>query len=212
MKEKTEGIIRYEKTFFSYPSPLTFDEIAQVEKWREKLFEHHLIGFDSKNQVGFGNISIKAHFEKYPPTHCPQFIISGSQTGHISQLTPNEYVRILDYNLDQFSLVHSGLIDASSESLTHASIYSAHSKIGAVIHSHHAKLWNALILSEYDCISKEIEYGTPELAKAVKKIIKSSCGTFVTKGHEDGIFVYAESIDLAGEIMMKLFHEFVSNS
>ena len=44
-----------------------------------------------------------------------------------------------------------------------------------MIHGHDVKLWAALLEEEAPATPKGVEYGTPEMAYAVRNLLKSGC-------------------------------------
>jgi len=54
-----------------------------------------------------------------------QFVITGSATGEIPELEPGHYVKVNSFNIEDNAVQCVGPLKASSESLTHAAIYSA---------------------------------------------------------------------------------------
>jgi hypothetical protein len=62
---------------------------------------------------------------------------------------------------------------ASSESLTHAAVYSGDGAAGAVIHCHADALWQRLV-GRVPTTSAEVAYGTPEMAGEVLRLFHST--------------------------------------
>ena len=58
-------------------------DLSELIHWRNKLFQMGLIGHYPDINVGFGNISQKMEGK--------QFIISGTQTGHIEHIQPEHF-------------------------------------------------------------------------------------------------------------------------
>ncbi len=61
--------------------------------------------------------------------------------------------------------------------------------------------WESL-LNKVTTIDKNIAYGTPQLAKNIDELLKNDQTLkrekiFVTAGHEDGIFVFGETVEEA---------------
>jgi hypothetical protein len=78
-----EGVIKYELEHQQMPMTETFS-IKEISAWRAILFRLGLLGQDPDryDNLGFGNISHRVK----PQSN--QFIISGTQTGHIEYLCP----------------------------------------------------------------------------------------------------------------------------
>lgn len=201
-----EGYIKFKIQWENKPIKVSDSLFVPLNYWRSKLHELSLIGM-YPNGIGFGNISMKESKNS--------FIISGSATGKKAELAINDYSRVESYNIKQNSVACTGETKASSESLTHAAIYSSIEGINTVIHIHSKKMW---------CFYKEIlattgetiPYGTPEIAFAIKEILARSKnnkkGCIIMGGHEEGILVYGESIDLAGNYLLELYHQSLNSS
>jgi ribulose-5-phosphate 4-epimerase/fuculose-1-phosphate aldolase len=157
-----------------------------------------LIGVDA-NGIGFGNLSIRDGATS-------RFYITGSGTGGIPELKPSDYARVAAYDFARNWLQCEGSTVASSESLTHAAVYESEPAAGAVIHCHDMKLWAALLEMEGRATLKGVEYGTPEMACAVRNLLRVTDvkrrRIFAMAGHEGGIVAFGRD---AGEAFGALF-------
>ena len=193
---RDEGTIKFNCEWIDGPAP-GWHKIRTLNEWRQLMYEAGLIGAYSDG-IGFGNISIRD-----TPAH--EFIITGSATGSLRELDPKHFTRVLDYDFDENRVRCRGPIEASSESLTHASFYEASRAINAVIHIHHNKLWHTY-LSKLPTTSPDVAYGTPEMAREVSRLLKEN--TRPTKqlvimgGHEDGVMAYGNSLGHAASILL----------
>ena len=178
--------------------PLDIELIKNLNVWRDKLFDLDFIGLNNDG-IGYGNIS-----ERFLEN---QFIITGSATGKFLKLTNEHYTKVLDYNLEKNSLTAVGPIIASSESLTHAVIYEHDQSANAVIHIHNIELWKKL-LNKVPTTSKNVEYGTPDMAKEILRLFRETDllekKVLVMEGHEEGIVTFGKNLDEAGEIIGKI--------
>jgi len=194
-----EGVIKYQHNWNKTPELPDYDVSALIA-YRNKCFENNWIGFDTKYNVGFGNISLRYKSNK-------QFFISGSQTGHLPQLNKTQLSFIEQYNIEQNNINSRGLIKASSESLTHAAIYELSGAIKAVIHIHHKPLWEKH-LNNLPTTNQAIEYGTPAMASEVHRLFKTTknknTGVLIMGGHEDGIISWAQNFELAFKLLEHL--------
>ena len=186
-----------------------FDEL---NKYRRKLRELGMIGVDA-NGIGFGNLSIRDGASS-------RFYITGSGTGGIAELLPSHYTRVVAYDFARNWLQCEGSMVASSESLTHAAVYESDPAVVAVIHCHDMKLWAAL-LHKVLTTPEQVEYGTPEMAYAVRGLFhnpvavlhqrRSETGSavmdrrynetnvrkkriFVMAGHEGGVVAFGKNL------------------
>ncbi|PID29691.1 MAG: hypothetical protein CR982_02105 [Candidatus Cloacimonadota bacterium] len=132
------------------------------------------------NGIGFGNVSLRKKDLK--------FYITGSQTGHIKHLTKNDIVEVKSVDIDRREVLFLGLINGSSESISHFNIYER-SKCSSIAHIHHKRLWNYMLKNNFTKVLGE--YGSSELANNLSKLSEGKeCGIFVMSDHEDGIIIF----------------------
>ncbi len=190
-----EGVIKYrcdwEKTAAVRPS-----EVAELTCYRDALHQLNLIA-EYPDGVGFGNLSQRYESSPGDP---PQFIISGTQTGHLPTLTANDYALVTTFDLAQNTLACKGDRQASSESLTHGVIYTQNPTVQAILHVHHPQLWQQL-LNQVPTTRAAIPYGTPEMAIETQRLFTETdllrSKIFVMAGHEDGIVAFGETLQIA---------------
>ncbi|MBN1688014.1 MAG: class II aldolase/adducin family protein [Candidatus Omnitrophica bacterium] len=190
-----EGIIKFQCEW-KKDQPISFDQLKEIRKWRQWLYDHKLIGVCPEG-IGFGNVSVRAGNRN-------EFIITGSQTGHLAKLEPEHYTLVCGWDIPKNAVTCRGPIQASSESLTHAMVYAMDNQIGAVIHGHSRPLWQKL-LNRVPTSSKEVTYGTPEMAEEVRRLFRETDlpekKIFVMGGHEEGILVFGKDLNEAGRIL-----------
>ncbi len=195
MKEQ-EGVIKYQLEHTQQPVNRTFP-FSEINAWRTIAVRLGLIGQnpDRYDNIGFGNIShrIDAHSE--------QFIISGTQTGHIEQLSPEHYCLVVKAEPHQNRLQSRGLCKPSSESLTHASVYAQDNAIQAIIHAHSPEIWKHTLALGLPHTNADVPYGTVEMATAVEQLFQSGKLTqpslFTMLGHEDGVVAFGRNMQEA---------------
>jgi len=204
-----EGIIKYDTSRFTYVPTLPRYEYETVEKYRKILKQMNLIGaYD--NGVGFGNISQRKNYSHIYRTQKPQFIITGSKTGHLKDLAGEHYTRVIDFDIEAFSVTAQGAVKASSETVTHAAIYRMNPYIQAVIHFHHKKIWDKMIEIGHEFTGKWILYGTYEMAIAVRDCIGDKTqGVFVMKGHKEGAIAYGPNLSTALNIIERVYKKYI---
>jgi L-ribulose-5-phosphate 4-epimerase len=201
MKEQ-EGVIKYQLAHMQKPISVKFS-FSEINAWRTVIFRLGLIGQDSEryDNLGFGNIS-----QRLNPSSS-QFIISGSQTGHLEHLSSEHYSLVVKADPRSNRIQSCGLIKPSSESLTHASIYALDSNIQAVIHVHSPEIWNHTAALNLPHIASGIPYGTVEMAIAVEKLFQSGnlqqTSLFTMLGHEDGVVSYGGNMQGAAWELIK---------
>ncbi len=187
-----EGVIKFKLEFNAAP-PQEVASTAELTVWRQILHRLGLTGRDPSRYEGlaYGNVSQR--------TGPRQFVISGTQTGGKSTLSPDDYCEVVDFDLAKNWVLAEGPIEPSSEALTHGTIYAGNQDIRCVLHVHSPTLWHhskRLGLLETDAA---IAYGTPALAQAVGQIVRErTFGIISMRGHEDGLIAFAETIAQAG--------------
>ena len=203
-----EGVIKYrcdwEKTAAVQPA-----EVAELTRYRDALHQLKLIDEYSDGPlegIGFGNISqrlsatdISAGRTAMRP-YSDSFIISGTQTAHLSTLTADNYAKVTAFNPAQNTLTCQGLCKASSESLTHGVIYAQNPSIHAIIHIHHRALWQQL-LTQIPTTRATVPYGTPEMATETQRLFQDTdlprTQIFAMAGHEEGIVAFGATLQIA---------------
>lgn len=163
-----------------------------LEYYRTILYKYKAIGFNKKNGLGYGNISKRLTGNS--------FVITGSQTGNLANLTGKHYCIIKKCYFDENAVDCSGNISPSSESLTHGAFYYANKNINAVLHIHNHLLWK--ILNNNKDITKtpiDTQYGSKELFSFILTKAKDNGDTLMTivlNAHfEEGIIFAGSSIE-----------------
>lgn len=196
---KEEGVIKFQMEH-TPAKPLPLEERAELNRWRLWMYERKLIGIVETPQgwVGYGNIS----------TRCKNgFLITGSQTGHLVELSAGHYTLVTEALPEENKVVSRGPIKPSSESLTHAVVYQMDDSIQWVMHAHQAIIWQAAKRLGLPLTSAEVTYGTPEMAVETGRLFRETdvrqIGMFAMAGHEDGIVCFGETADQAAAVMEK---------
>ena len=194
-----EGVIKYQlhHTDAVLPEQLS---IAELNAWRTVLFKLNLIGQDPLRYqgLGYGNISQRLN-------HSSEFIISGTQTGHLATLQKHDYCLITNAQPEQNQIYSQGLCKPSSEALTHASVYQHDHNINAVIHVHSPIIWQNTDKLKLAHTAAHIAYGTPDMANAVAELLSSNpkIPVFTMLGHEDGVIAFAENLNTAASLLIQ---------
>lgn len=191
-----EGYIKYQCNWIK-SDIIQPQQIEEINKWRTLLFDEGYIGM-YENGIGFGNISIRVDENL--------FLVSGSATGGIRHLSAEHYALVTDYNFIINQLTCEGMTMASSESLTHAAIYSCSKETNAVIHVHHKEKWTRL-LHHAATTNPSIAYGTPEMAYAIQNLIlENNIGNnklIVMGGHEEGLISFGKTLEEAASTILR---------
>lgn len=191
-----EGVVRYELEFEAGAAPAV-EDIAALDAWRHVLFRLGLIGGNDPERyhgLGFGNVSRRL------PGAGLQFVISGTQTGHLEHAGPANYCTVSHCDPGTNRVVASGPVRPSSEALTHGAVYAAEASAGCVLHAHNPLIWQQAAALGLPQTPPEIPYGTPEMATTVAALCQQHPGeVFAMAGHEDGIIAYGRDEAEAGQ-------------
>jgi len=195
-----EGYIKFNPNWVREELSGGIIAFKNLNLWRKRLYEHRLIGA-YPDGIGFGNISARLVDN--------EFIISGTATGRTHKLSKEHYTRVTQYDLRNNSLTCCGPILASSESLTHATVYDCISSIKGVVHIHNKRLWEKLIY-KVPTTSSKVKYGTPEMALEIKRLLSSGNMRYsriiVMAGHEDGLISIGKDLNEAAMSFLELLN------
>lgn len=193
---RDEGVIKFQCEWTAGPAPAE-EAIGELNHWRRLLFHAGLIGV-YPDGIGFGNLSRRLEQSR-------QFWITGTQTGHLAELNAGHYTQVTDYSIEGNRVFCRGPVKASSESLTHGMIYELNENIRAVVHVHHARLWQAL-KNKVPTTSESVPYGTQQMALAVQKLYEreglAEARLFVMAGHEDGLISFDATLEKASQRLL----------
>jgi ribulose-5-phosphate 4-epimerase/fuculose-1-phosphate aldolase len=197
-----EGYIKFQCNWEKEEISIPENIFLSLEKERSRLYGLGLIGM-YPDGVGFGNISVREE--------SGSFVITGSATGQFASLEMSHYARVSAYSFSGNSITCKGLTKASAESLTHAVVYEALPDVGAVVHVHCLGLWEKL-LNNYPSTSEEIEYGTPEMAGAVRSLATEMKGNdkkvIIMGGHREGILAFGKHLEEATNQIINLYNRY----
>ncbi len=191
-----KGYVKFRSTRIQ-TGPVEDPAIASLNRWRKKLHELKLIGV-YPNGIGYGNVSVRQG-----PIG---FLITGSATGHLENLTGAHFTRVTKYSFEDNTVTCEGPVQASSESLTHAAVYESAAGVNAVIHVHCGVLWRRLHGSVPTSLPS-VEYGTPGMALEIRRLFaETDLGVrriLVMGGHEEGIITFGSDLDDAGMLLLE---------
>jgi hypothetical protein len=189
-----EGYTKYHCDWRQTPA-LPAELIVELNTWRNRLYHEGLIGYYKRHGVGYGNVSIREGDSN-------QFIVSGTQTGHIAHTDETHYSRVTACDIETNHVSCEGPVQASSEALTHAAIYALDPAILAVVHVHDHGLWHRLMF-RVPSTSYGVAYGTPEMAREFVRLYRETEfareGIAQMAGHEDGVITFGRSIGIAAQ-------------
>lgn len=194
-----EGYIKYNSDWTPGPAP-DAELCGELDAWRRPLHNADLIGHYEDLGIGFGNISVRIADSR-------QFVISGTQTGHIAETRAEHYALVTDYDIDANRVSCTGPVQASSEAMTHAAIYALSDSIRAIVHVHSRPLWDRY-KNELPTTRPDVAYGTPEMAHEFERLYRDSPfgsgGIAVMAGHEEGIISFGADLGQAAKRILDL--------
>ena len=196
-----EGYIKYDIDWTPAPAP-DIEAARDLDRWRRPLFDAGLIGEYPDLGIGYGNISKRCGL-------AGQFLISGTQTGHLTETDERHYALVTDVDIDSNAVTCSGPVKASSEAMTHAAIYALDDRIAAVVHVHSKPLWEKY-LGVLPTTDADVPYGTPGMARELARLYAvgglDETGIAVMAGHEEGLISFGASLETATTRMLRLAH------
>ncbi len=176
--------------------------------WRRLLFEVGAVGQDPKRYdgAGYGNMSFR--LTPYSAERGERrFLITGTQTGGLEQVTLSHCCVVHRYDIRQNSVHSSGEIQPSSESLTHGAIYDLSPAIRFVFHGHMPELWQRAKQLRLPTTRPQVAYGTQDMALEMRRLYRDSnlseVRCLAMAGHEDGIISFGRSAQEAGAVLVR---------
>jgi len=191
-----EGVIKFNLTHHPGPAP-SAETIADVNRWRQRLFGLEMIGQDPTRYdgYGFGNVSVRV----------PEgFWVTGTQTGGLKVLTPEHYVLVMHADPKSNAVTSAGPLRPSSEALTHAALYRCDAAIDCVLHVHAPQLWHAAEQLGLSVTDPAVPYGTPQMSSEIVRLYRTTnrqADLISMGGHEDGLVAFGPSPDAAGAVI-----------
>ena len=200
LKMTDEGVIKY-RLAHRQADALFDHDYQHLDKWHQIFKAKAILGQDLTRYggLGFGNLSQRIDRQS--------FLISGTQTGGLARLGPEHYALVTEVDLSNNLVRSQGPVKPSSESLTHAAVYSIDERLEFVFHVHSPDIWNARGRLAIAQTGIDIAYGTTEMAEEMLRLHQK--GSFANgnilamSGHEDGIISFAENADDAGNIILE---------
>jgi len=175
--------------------------LSRLDEVRTELSDLGLIGI-YPNGIGFGNASLRSTEDK--------FFVTGTGTGTIRTLGPSGWCRVDWFSVPENRVSAFGPVDASSESMTHGSIYRASLSTRCILHVHNRRLWEHLLSSEAPRTAADIPYGTPAMANAVVELVRaipSAPALFAMAGHDEGVVAYGGDIESTRTLILDTFRQ-----
>jgi hypothetical protein len=194
-----EGYVKYSSDWQQGPA-IDAAVARLLDAWRRRLYAAGLIGHYAEPNVGYGNISVRG-------PRPGEFIISGTQTGHLAETGPEHYARVTAADIAGNRVACVGPIQASSEAMTHAALYGLSERINAVVHVHSRLLWERE-RGRLPTTAADVPYGTPDMASEFERLWRESefpaCGIAVMAGHVEGLVSIGSTLAEASVRMLGL--------
>lgn len=200
-----EGVIKFqvEHEHADLPWHEHAPVLAALAAWREVLRRLDILGqarhrYDG---LGFGNLSARLP-ARTRASGQRRFVVTGTQSSGSSQLEPSELCIVERYDLKMQRAWSRGPCLPSSEALTHAALYEADAELGFVFHVHAPAIWHAAPALGLPETAAEVEYGTPAMAREVRRLYHRGAGrrkqVIVMRGHEDGVIAFGHTAEETG--------------
>ncbi len=198
-----EGVIKYQLNY-QLAGPLLNHDFGDLDRWHQRFKAEQILGQDPERYdgLGFGNLSQRIDHRS--------FLISGTQTGGLDLLKSEHYALVTEVNLSKNRVDARGPVKPSSESLTHAAVYSLDECIQYVFHVHSPDIWQARDRLGIAQTKSSIAYGTPEMAAEMFRLYREGAfqkgNILAMSGHEDGVISFGDDADKAGNIIIETLH------
>jgi ribulose-5-phosphate 4-epimerase/fuculose-1-phosphate aldolase len=204
-----EGVIKFEAEHDRRPLDrrLFGDLACKLVAWREIMAMTQLVGQDPARYggAGYGNVSGRIG----PPSNGRgrrAMLITGTQTSGQKRVTLDQFCVVDFYDYARNRVRSAGMIEPSSETMTHGAIYDLSPHVRFVLHAHTPIIWRRAEALGIPTTDRDVPYGTPEMAYEVLRLYRSSPLAEVKilsmAGHEDGIIVFGHTIEEAGQTLL----------
>lgn len=201
-----EGVIKFNLNYRQTELTVRSVDLKQLNQVRGTLIEAAMLGQHEQRYggLGFGNLSLR------DPADKRQFLVSGTQTGGLSNLCSSHLSCVYRIDVASNQLWARGLSAPSSEALTHGVLYAASEDIQAVVHVHCPGIWYHADALSLPSTPADIAYGSVEMAAAVAALARSLIQdgaplmVFAMKGHQDGIVAAAEDLNTCLTELLRL--------
>lgn len=198
-----EGVIKFQLDF-RQQAALKAADVTAINSWRTIMLQLGMLGQTPLryDNYGFGNIS-----QRYGQSN--QFIISGSQTGGITQMRAADYALVTQCQPEQNRIVAVGETKPSSEAMTHGQLYLLSADINFVIHAHCPQIWQQAAMLGLAQTGADVPYGTVAMTEEVARLFGASDvlqqGVFTMAGHEDGVVAFGVSAEAAASRLVGVY-------
>jgi ribulose-5-phosphate 4-epimerase/fuculose-1-phosphate aldolase len=133
-------------------------------------------------------------------------LITGSQTSGRKHVFLDDFCVVDEYDYRANRVRSQGVIQPSSETMTHGAIYDLSPHIRFVLHAHTPVIWRRAAALGIPTTDPQVAYGTPEMAGEVVRLHRASAlwqqRILSMGGHEDGIIVFGHTVEEAGQTLI----------
>ncbi|MCZ6856817.1 MAG: class II aldolase/adducin family protein, partial [Gemmatimonadetes bacterium] len=145
------------------------DLLRPLFAWRTILRRLQLIGQTPERYggLGYGNLSFR------DPDHGQEFVITASQTSGAADFSVDDLTRIQSCHLERFWVTALGSRAPSSETLTHAMLYAADTRLQWVFHVHCPEIWQRTEHLGLPVTEEDVGYGSLAMASAVAALLQA---------------------------------------
>jgi L-ribulose-5-phosphate 4-epimerase len=205
-----EGVTFFQAMHRAAPhGAAALEVLPALAAWRSILAGLDGIGQDEGRYdgAGYGNVSLRVG--PFPGSRGARaFIVSATQTGGLDCVGPEHFTKVERYDAAKNTVYSTGPQPPSSESMTHGAIYDLAPHLRAVVHVHCPTIFRAAEQLRLPSTMPHIGYGTPEMAKEMQRLWRSSTlpevRALIMAGHEDGVIAFGRSLEEAGATMVAL--------
>ncbi len=195
-----DGVIKFTLRHLT-TGALPRQTLGEIDAWRRILHALGFIGKDPNRYGGhaYGNISCRHE------AGGAQFIISGSQTGGLTELGAEHYTLVRECRPEENLVLSEGPVHPSAESLTHGMLYALDPSMRYVMHAHSPVIWRHAVGLGMALTAESADYGSPQMAAeiaALQRAGRLADGIFAMGGHQDGIVAFGATAQSAACTLM----------
>jgi L-ribulose-5-phosphate 4-epimerase len=204
-----EGVIKFSAEHVAERLPQQrYDALCrELVAWRRIMARTELVGRAPHLYAGagYGNVSGRVGA---PGSAMGRraMLITGTQTGGFEDVDLDDFCLVERYDYRRNRVWSTGMVEPSSETMTHGAIYDLSPHIRYVFHGHGAVIWRQARALGIPLTHPSVAYGTPEMAEEVQRLYRSTALSQVRilamGGHEDGIVVFGHTAEDAGSVLV----------
>ncbi|MBI4701696.1 MAG: class II aldolase/adducin family protein [Deltaproteobacteria bacterium] len=204
-----EGVVKFraEHERADLPAQRYGELGCKLVAWREIMAMALLVGQDPLRYggAGYGNVSGRIG-PPGAPRGARSMLITGTQTSGLAHIGLGHLCVVERYDYERNWVRSHGPVEPSSESMTHGAIYDLTPAIRFVLHAHSPIIWRRARELHVPVTDPHVAYGTPEMAREIQRLYTASALSetriAAMGGHEDGVIVFGESAERAGQVLL----------